>query len=296
MAGNRLSDNDMSQPGTKQQKPVFGVKLWKLDEFDLEASRSAAKDVEQSEANDRRRFITVIENGTLSVSDVELYSQQLGVQQYLASASHLANPLSDHLLYLVNYNAFRGLFLNKVTLSKMAGHISVTPERTQKVNIMMGMKQDAICVALDRSMPPHLRPTALQSRIVHANWIDFIPFPRMRDNLIMRQGEFNHRIFMSDVVGTLLEDVMLNKYGEGTGPRGPRLKSCGKASDFASDRRGMIIWGEPHWTESWEVTAEFLQTWGWAAEGCHELMKSTNQWRALRGEGPLVFETMVTEP
>jgi hypothetical protein len=84
---------------------------------------------------------------------------------------------------------------------------------------------------------------------------------------------------------------MINKYGEGTGPRS-RWKLKGKSSDFASDRSGMIVWGEPHRMESWEVTAEFLQRWGWAVEGCHELMRATNQWRAIRGEVPLMLETI----
>ncbi|RFN52713.1 hypothetical protein FIE12Z_2981 [Fusarium flagelliforme] len=296
----RIGNDDQSKIRTKQQNPGFGVKLWKLDEFNLEtkpgSSRRKHYPAEISKSYtfaleaDRRLFLTSMYSGTLSASDVELYSQQLDIQKRLASASQLACPLSDHLLYLINFNAFRGLFFNKVTLTKLVDHLAVGPGRTEKLNIMLGLKKDAICVALGHDMPPDLQPTPLQSEIVHANWIDLIPIPRMRDNLIMRQDHFNHRLFINDVIGNLLEDVMINKYGEGTGPRS-RLKLKGKSSDFASDRSSMIVWGEPHRMESWEVTAEFLQRWGWAVEGCHELMRATNQWRAVRGEAPLMLET-----
>lgn len=300
MTGERLNDNVPPNTQTKERKSGFGVKQWRLDEFDLDTKGSMQKHKQQSKARDdqtvvpisnERLFLTNMYNGTLSASDVELYSLQLEIHKRLVSVSQLANPLSDHLLYLVNYNAFRGLFLNKVTLSKLTDHLVVGSDRTYKLDIMMGLKQDAVCIALGHNMPPHLQPTALQSSIAHANWIDFIPFPRMRDNLIIYQDQFNHRLFIKDVMGNVLEDVLFNKYGEGTGPIGRRLEFTGKPSDYASDRRGIIIWGEPHRMESWEVTSGFLQRWGWAVEGCHELMRVTNQWRALRGEGPLIFES-----
>ncbi|KAI1060925.1 hypothetical protein LB507_010037 [Fusarium sp. FIESC RH6] len=292
----RMCNDDQSKAHTKHQNPGSGVKLWRLDEFDLETKPASPRHAKTSKGHtailepDRRLFLTSIYSGTLSATDVDLYSQHLDIQKRLASASQLACPLSDHLLYLINYNAFRGLFFNKVTLSKLVDHFAVGPDRTEKLNIMLGLKKDAICVALGQDMSPHLQPTQLQSEIVHPNWIDLVPIPRMRDNLIMSQDRFNHRLFVNDVIGNLLEDVMINKYGEGTGPRS-RLKLKGKSSDFASDRSGMIVWGEPHRMENWEVTSEFLQRWGWAMEGCHELMRATNQWRAVRGEAPLMLET-----
>ena len=295
-----MCNDDQSKAHSKHLNPGSGVKLWRLDEFDLEtkaaSSRRKHNPAEGGKGHtvglepDRRLFLTSIYSGTLSITDVELYSQQLDIQKRLASASQLTCPLSDHLLYLINYNAFRGLFFNKVTLSKLVDHLAVGPNRTEKLDIMLGLRKDAICVALGQDMPPHLQPTRLQSEIVHPNWIDLIPIPRMRDNLIMSQDHFNHRLFVNDVIENLLEDVMINKYGEGTGPRS-RLKLKGKSSDFASDRSGMIVWGEPHRMENWEVTSEFLQRWGWAMEGCHELMRATNQWRAVRGEAPLMLET-----
>ncbi|KAF4345100.1 hypothetical protein FBEOM_975 [Fusarium beomiforme] len=287
-------NNDNELPArTRQQRPAFGVKLWRIDEFDLNADNSRPEsDNDECSANtkDSRLFLTTMYKGTLSTGDVELYSQRLHMYQQLRTLAGAASPLSDHLLYLINFNTFRGLFQNKVTLSKVADHFITTAGRTEKLDIMAGLKRDAICVTTGRDIPPHLHPTALQSSKTHANWIDLIPFPKMRDNLITHHGDFNHRLLVTDIMGDLLEDVMFNKYGQGTGPKGRRLISRGKPGDYTADRRGMIIWGEPHRMESWELTPGFLERWGWAVEECPELMRATNHWRALRGEAPLVFE------
>ncbi|KAF4961560.1 hypothetical protein FGADI_184 [Fusarium gaditjirri] len=280
---NRMNNDDTTKTRAKQQRPTFGVKLWRVDEFGLEAG--ADNDECSITKQDSRLFLTTKYRGTLSAADVETYSQQLDMHQRLRALTGGASPLSDHLLYLINYNAFRGLFQNKVILSQVTDHLVLVEGRTEKLDVMVGLKRDAICVETGLVVPPHLRPTALQSARVHATWIDFIPFPKMRDNLITHHEHFNHRLLVTDIMGDLLDDIMFNKYGEGTGPRGRRLVSRGKPGDYASDRRGMIIWGEPHRMESWEVTPRFLERWGWAVEGCPELMRATNHWRALRGNG-----------
>lgn len=50
---------------------------------------------------------------------------------------------------------------------------------------------------------------------------------------------------------------------------------------------GLIVWGEPYEIDSWEATPGFLKKWAWAVRDCHELLASTNRWRASRGEKPL---------
>ncbi|KAF5627708.1 uncharacterized protein FTJAE_9106 [Fusarium tjaetaba] len=289
---NRMNNDDTTKSCAKQQRPTFGVKLWRVDEFGLEAG--ADNDGCCITKQDPRLFLTTVYKGTLSTTDVEVYSQQLEMHQRLRASKGGVSPLSDQLLYLINYNAFRGLFQNKVTLSKVASHLVLEESRHEKLDVMAGLKRDAICVEAGQDIPPHLRPTALQSTRAHATWIDLIPFPKMRDNLITHHDHFNHRLLVTDIIGDLLEDIMFNKYGEGTGPRGRRLVSRGKPSDYALDRRGLILWGEPYRMESWEATPQFLERWGWAVEGCPELMMATNHWRALRGEVPLVFERQNT--
>jgi hypothetical protein len=63
--------------------------------------------------------------------------------------------------------------------------------------------------------------------------------------------------------------------------------------DAAQKEGGLIVWGDPCEVASWEVTAEFYQKWGWTLGGCVELFRSTNSWRAQRGEKPLfTMETL----
>jgi hypothetical protein len=290
-----MSNGASSKSDNNQRKPAFGVKLWRLDEFDLKTSTRSqnTSGADENKMRIERRsslvFLTDMYKDMLSTEDVELYSHQLNIHKQLACLSYSASPLADHLLHLVNYNAFRGLFYNKATLSQLTDHLVVTRSGTEKLNIMAGLKRVAIVVAASPHLPLDLQPTALQSRQAHATWIDLLPCPRMRDNLITHHDEFNHWLLVNDVMGNLLEDIMFNKYGEGTGPKRQNRPTAGKFDSPTSHRRGIIIWGEPHQMTSWEITPGFLDRWGWAVEGCDELMKATNQWRSLRGERPLKF-------
>ncbi|KAF9766065.1 hypothetical protein IL306_001556 [Fusarium sp. DS 682] len=241
---NRMNNDDTPEARTKQQRPAFGVKLWRIDEFDLKTEISLSESDDNEHAitkQDPRLFLTTMYKGILNTADVELYSQQLDMHRRLRVLTGGPSPLSDQLLYLINYNAFRGLFQNKVTLSQVTDHLAPIEGRTEKLDVMSGLKRDAICVATDLGMPPHLRPTALQSSRVHATWIDLIPFPKMRDNLIAHHDDFNHRLLVTDILGDLLEDIMFNKYGQGTGPKGHRLISKGKPGDYTADRRETSI-------------------------------------------------------
>lgn len=57
--------------------------------------------------------------------------------------------------------------------------------------------------------------------------------------------------------------------------------------EVTSGRKGLIVWGEPHETQSWEATPGFLAKWAWAVEGCEELVETSNRWRMQRGEEPI---------
>ena len=37
----------------------------------------------------------------------------------------------------------------------------------------------------------------------------------------------------------------------------------------------------------WEATPGFVRKWAWVLENCHQLIDSTNRWRAKRDEKPL---------
>ncbi|KAG7039171.1 hypothetical protein JMJ77_0003457 [Colletotrichum scovillei] len=161
------------------------------------------------------------------------------------------DPLSDSLIPLVQFNLFRGLMENMKTLG-----------------ITMPMICDDDCVSPFGSDPTYnantawnipyfLKPTETQLTTIHHPWLDFLPLPRMRDNLIKAGDDWDDEALCLDMVGD---------------------------GDAPSGKGGMILWGEPWDPNSWEVTEDFVEKWRWILEGCEEIIRSSNYWRAKRGE------------
>jgi hypothetical protein len=115
-------------------------------------------------------------------------------------------------------------------------------------------------------VPHSLRQTLLQQSTPHAWWIKPIPFPAMRNNLILLCGQYNGDDFLHDLGNGLYEGF-----------------------DDA-ERRGFLVWGDPWHTDGWEISEGFVEKWGFLLKGCTELIDSTNKWREMRGEDRLVVE------
>ena len=112
----------------------------------------------------------------------------------------------------------------------------------------------------ERSLPPSLQPTATQRSIEHHPWLDLLPVPQMRDNLI-RAGDFEDE-----------EQLCLN------------MKGIGRAR---SKNTGIVDWRDPWDPAGWEVTEAFACSWEWVIRDCRDLAHSTNQWRISRKEKSL---------
>lgn len=54
--------------------------------------------------------------------------------------------------------------------------------------------------------------------------------------------------------------------------------------------RGCMVWGDPWRQDEWESSQGFVTKWGWLLKGCDDVVRSSNKWRASRGEEPLVIE------
>lgn len=199
-------------------------------------------------------------------------------------------PLSsDHLLHLIHHNVFRAFITNKRTVNIARGGPTTCP-----INGLY--RHDLNPHAVDPSIPPSLAPTTLQQNRHHSIWIDFIPFPRIRDNLIRHEGLFDHWDLIYDLVGELMSSSSATCVrGTSARPAATRrlpLLTLPSGSIDADDgvtagRRGLIVWGEPHEMQSWEATPGFLEKWAWAVEGCEELVEISNRWRMRRGEDPM---------
>ncbi|KAL5337470.1 hypothetical protein BJX70DRAFT_409177 [Aspergillus crustosus] len=118
-------------------------------------------------------------------------------------------------------------------------------------------------------LPPALRPTRAQLEICHHPWLDLIPIPRMLDNLIL--------------AGDTYDDIELCRQMSGHGVSLTPESRVGAAGG----ETGVIIWKDPWDPSGWEVTETFLRRWGWAVREYWDLFRSTNKWRAVRGEPPL---------
>jgi hypothetical protein len=126
-------------------------------------------------------------------------------------------------------------------------------------------------------LPVALRPTAIQLSTPHHPWLDLIPFPQLRDNLIL--------------LGESLDDTQLcfDMSGRGTAAGVPD-----KRLGNAGGETGVIVWRDPWDPSGWEVTETFLRRWGWVLRDCTEVMRVTDSWRRARGE-PGLFRDRVGE-
>ncbi|KAJ2974567.1 hypothetical protein NQ176_g5986 [Zarea fungicola] len=170
-------------------------------------------------------------------------------------------PLSsDHLIPLIQFNAFRATLTNLVILST-AYHVSFPCDIGEVLRATP-------LYALPSSPPPSLIPTALQRAVPHDNWIDLLPDPIMRDNAMRNM----HLIQPSEICGDML----------GYGSQGQNT----------IEMTGVLVWGDPWDPAGWEMTEGFLKRWGFLLKGCERTLSATNYWRAQRGDEPLVYEVL----
>jgi hypothetical protein len=189
--------------------------------------------------------------------DIESQGIITALQQWIKCQNIACSPRTDCLLVLVKFNVFRALINNGKELGfTTAGEYLDDDALSPFVKPMRP----------EKSLPPALRPTESQCQTHHHPWLDLLPDPVMRDNIIRASGSFDEEDLCADLIGL---------YSASAG------------------RNGLIIWGEPWDPSGWEVTKPFLKNWGWALRGCEELLRATNYWRQRRGESSLKFDGLV---
>lgn len=110
-------------------------------------------------------------------------------------------------------------------------------------------------------LPTHLLPTQLQRAVTHHSWLDLLPIPGVRDNILrgIESGEYD-------------EDQLCEAF-------------CCDLLDFGSGTKALlIVWGESWDARGWEFSPEFFRRWGALLRGCPEVLDATNYWRERRGE------------
>lgn len=202
-------------------------------------------------------------------------------------------PLSsDHLLHLIHFNVFRALISNKLLLSQTTtllhtGYNLVLPEHQ---NLCEGLT--LVRIKNGETIPHNLYPTTNQMSIAHSSWLNMFPHPRLRDNLIRNQKEFNHRDLCNDIFGELFfKNIETSPYPNTAWAPNGSVSDIWDSweDDITARRKGFIVWGEPWDVNGWEITPGFLNKWSWVLEGCEEIIAASNRWRAQRDEPPLEF-------
>lgn len=165
----------------------------------------------------------------------------------------LGSPRTDLLLHLIQFNFTRALMENTRVLG-------FTSDQLHDDAISPFSTPGALPFDFERSLPLNLQPTMMQRSTPHHPWLDLLPDPHMRDNLI-RAGDFEEET-----------QLCLDMKGHGSTHTG---------------RAGIIVWSDPWDPAGWEITESFARSWGWVIRDCHGLAHSTNRWRAKRNERPL---------
>ncbi|UKZ81759.1 hypothetical protein TrVFT333_009532 [Trichoderma virens FT-333] len=119
-----------------------------------------------------------------------------------------------------------------------------------------------------KTLKPDLRPIAEQITVEHHPYIDILPFPTLRRNLIMHQNEIDEDEFLND---TLTGLVCWG--GAGTTKRDPDSVT------------GHAVTGNLWDVRSWEAKVWFLKKYWWLLGGEEgELVRQSEWWRSVRGE------------
>lgn len=263
------------------RKPrLFTVTRWRLNELeDTEGEATAPTSFGPSHAQVRK---DLAESATIANGRPQSH------RKALLTPPMIVFPLStDHLLHLVQYNVFRAFLYNKQTLNVLLTGWTSAPPSATTCPISGPYRDDTSVFPLNPNIPAALVPTPFQQAHPHPIWINFIPFPRIRDNLIRCQGQFDHWDFLQDLIGELMG---ANQFPQRQGVPLSISVTDPEPQDgdaLTKDRKGLIVWGEPHVMQSWEATPLFLAKWAWAVKGCNEILDISNRWRMIRGEDPI---------
>lgn len=183
----------------------------------------------------------------------------------------------DHLMSVIQFNVLIGLKSNKYSVP---GWRTCNDGRTPRPSAT--------------GLPCTIMPTALQMERHHSAWIDMIPFPRVRDNLIRWEGYFDQRAFLRDLIGEIGGPTPPETECSRELPVSTMTLAVAHDSAGGDQPGGLIVWGEPHELSSWELTPEFLAKWMWVAEGCEELLVGmSNRWRLARGDDPMRLSSTI---
>lgn len=138
------------------------------------------------------------------------------------------------------------------------------------------VKTNIVCTVqrIFKTLKPDLRPSSEQITIKHHPYIDILPFPTLRKNLIAHQEEIDEDGFFQDMLTGLV------CWG-----------GAGVGRKDGQDSTGYASTGTPWDVRSWEASVWFLKKY-WTLLGGEEgeLVRQSEWWRSIRGDDAPIVE------
>lgn len=207
------------------------------------------------------RFDTTLPEGHLLLQTSE---KRAKFRRFVEEAYHdyyHGTPRLEHFQILVKINVL-GAIARNAALLQFGFKGLCRPDLISPLNLQ-GPGIPATSLP-SQACPQELRPVALQSSVTHHPWIDLIPSPRFRENVLraIKNGRLDSRELGLDLLNV---------------------------DNILSDAPSLIVWGESWDLRGWEASLPFWRKWGWLAEGCPVMLEATNFWRRKRGEPKIKF-------
>lgn len=193
----------------------------------------------------------------------------------------VANPYANHLRIdtICTLTAFCTLAMHlDISVDVLCADDSFSPFFRPSAELPDDTVRSKMICAVQRSyrsLKPDLRPTAEQIVFHHPSYLDILPFPTLRKNLIIHQKQVDEDSFCNDVLTGL---VCWGSTGIGRRDRQSGLGSTGTPWDV----------------RSWEARAWFLKKyWNLLGGEEGELVRQSEWWRSMRGDDPLDMDMHV---
>lgn len=189
-----------------------------------------------------------------NLRDLMMQYERRAIESYLGGS-----PQVDQLISLSRLNVWHAANANIVAVGMTTEYLWAD----EAISSFCGPSANI----LKDTVPASLQPTALQRTVPHHPWFDVFPFPSIRDNFLRKVNDLDDEDLCHDLIGFW---------------------------DTCRTDATLLVWGLPWDPLNWEVTEAFARKWGWTLRGCPEILKSTNRWRARRGEKPLAWRHVLS--
>jgi hypothetical protein len=246
---NRLNQRALRQrKKAKHTSPVFSDGDSSMGHNEAAIQKSTSLAMHRADELDEIESVKILQADSKSAKSIMQRLEKLASSYY-----HLGSPRTDLLLHIIQFNFSKALIENIKVLGLTSNDMD--DDAISSFNTV-GLRQTHKFIE-ESSLPSDLQPTPVQRAMPHHPWLDLLPVPSMRDNLIRAGDTYDE------------ERLCLDMKGHGS---------------MITGKTGIVVWRDPWDSSGWEVSESFARDWSWVIQGCEDLFRSTDFWRAQRGE------------